>query len=228
MFRDLERRNRHGDGALGAPADRRRMPTRIPVMEQLEGRQLLSYFYSGATAVRPIQSPGGVYTVTMNGPGLVNVSHLGHGVIGLKLYGTTSATTVDVALTYQRLHQPLAPLQIGSIKVLSGQVGAINAGDASLLGTVTPLMSVSELKSSDTAHLAGDVPPLMICRDGCQFSVFAPATFPYTPIRFALAPAAAAQRRIICVPAHVAVIFCEYLLIESTTACAALASVSVP
>jgi hypothetical protein len=109
------------------------------VVERLEGRQLLSHFFSGATAVRPIQTPGGVYTVTMNGPGLVNASQLGRGVIGLKLYGTTSATTVDIALTRQRLHQPLAPLKIGSIKVLSGQVGAIDAGGASLLGTVTPL-----------------------------------------------------------------------------------------
>jgi hypothetical protein len=150
MFRDLERRNRRGDGALGAPAEHRRMPTRIPVVERLEGRQLLSHFFSGATAVRPIQTPGGVYTVTMNGPGLANVSQLGRGVVALKLYGTTSATSVNIALTYQRLHKPLAPLKIGSIKVLSGQVGAINAGNASLLGTVTPLNgSVNALQFGD-------------------------------------------------------------------------------
>jgi hypothetical protein len=141
MNRDQQRRDRRSGGAptTAAAMAQRRSLARTPAVEPLEGRQLLSNVYSGATAIRPVMTTGGMYTITMNGPGLVNVNQLGRGVVGLKLYGTTPATTVAVALTQPRLHLPAVPLQIGSIKVVSGQLGGITAGAADLLGTVTPL-----------------------------------------------------------------------------------------
>src|SRR5437879_1374433 len=45
-----------------------------------------------------------------------------------------------------------------------------------LVGTVLPLRSVIEPKSSEILHLLGDVPPLIVCHVGCQLSVLAPAT----------------------------------------------------
>jgi hypothetical protein len=107
-----------------------------------------------------------VYTIAMQGPGLVNVNQLGHGVVGLKLYGTTPATTVDIELKIQRLHRPATPLQIGSIKVVSGQLGGITAGGAALLGPMTPIgnsiktLQFGQLGSNANINVNGSVTDL--------------------------------------------------------------------
>jgi len=121
------------------PGSRQRRPARSLAFEPLEGRRLLSSFYSGPTPIRPVQSAGGVYTLSVNGPGLIKVQHLPKGLLGVSLFGTTAASTLNVALTRPRLHTPAANLPIGSIRVVSGRIGAINAGAATLLGAVTPI-----------------------------------------------------------------------------------------
>ncbi|MFO0910066.1 MAG: hypothetical protein U0794_17270 [Isosphaeraceae bacterium] len=145
MIRDLIGRDRRFSSVRGsspraeASSAPRKARGPLPAVETLEGRQLLSSFFTGATAVRPVQTRGGMYTVSMSGPGLVNVSRLGQGVVGLKLYGTTSATTVNIAMTRQKLHQSATGLTVGAITVVSGQLGSINAPGVSLVGTMTPL-----------------------------------------------------------------------------------------
>lgn len=118
---------------------RRRNFSAAPGLEPLEGRLLLSRFYSGPSAIRPVQGPGGIYTVSVNGPGLVNTVQLGRGVVGLRVSGTTSNSTLNVVLTRPRLHAEVTPLPIGSIKIVSGLIGSINAPDAVLTGTLSPV-----------------------------------------------------------------------------------------
>lgn len=110
-----------------------------PGVEPLEDRQLLSGFFAGATPIRPVQSPGGMYLLTMNGPGLEKVQQVGKGAVAITLFGTTSASTLNVALTRPRPHAAAAPLQIASIRVVSGELGGITAGPATLNGPITPL-----------------------------------------------------------------------------------------
>ena len=110
-----------------------------PAVEALEGRTLLAQFFTGPSAVRPVQTTGGVFTFAVSGPGLIKTNQLGKGVVGVTVFGSTAATTLSVAMTKQRLHQAAGSLSIGSIRVVSGQIGQILAGSASLVGTVSPL-----------------------------------------------------------------------------------------
>jgi len=137
MTRDTGPRQRGGLAA--APGGQLRRNAHKPAVEPLEGRPLLSSFYSGPSATRPVQSPGGVYTLTVSGPGLEKVRQVGHGQIAVTLFGTTPASTLNASLTRPRLHSTAAPLQIASIRVISGQLGSFSAPGAVLNGPVTPL-----------------------------------------------------------------------------------------
>ena len=140
MTRDTGRRPRRSSGdtpmaALGGVRTR----ALAPRVEPLEERQLLSAFYTGLSTTRPVQSSAGVFTLAINGPGLERITHVGKGQIAITLLGTTAASTLNVSLTRQKLHAAVAPVQIASIKVVSGQLGGINAGAAVLNGALTPL-----------------------------------------------------------------------------------------
>lgn len=140
MTRDTGRRRSPSSGeTTKASLGGVRTLARIPRLEPLEGRTLLSGFYSGLSPTRPVQSTGGMYLLSINGPGLERIQHVGKNQIAITLLGTTAATNLDVALTRPRLHLAASPLQIASIKVVSGQLGGITAGAAVLLGPVTPL-----------------------------------------------------------------------------------------
>lgn len=137
MTRDTGPRQRGGSAA--APGGHLRRHAHRPALEPLEGRPLLSSFYSGPSATRPVQTPGGVYTLSVSGPGLEKVRQVGHGRIAVTLFGTTPESTLNVALTRPRLHAAAASLQIASIRVISGQLGGFAAPGAVLNGPVTPL-----------------------------------------------------------------------------------------
>lgn len=131
-------RNSRGEAAAARSTGRRFAHT--PGVESLEGRTLLSSFFSGPTPIRPVLTSSGVVTLTMNGPGLEIVKPVGHGLFAVTLFGTTSASTLNITSTYQRPHKTFKPLQIASIRVVTGQIGGINAtGAADLLGAITPL-----------------------------------------------------------------------------------------
>jgi hypothetical protein len=127
MTRDNVRRPRRGAATIE------------PAVEPLEGRTLLSHFFAGATPIRPVQTTGGLYLLTMNGPGLEKVQHQKGGSIAITLYGTTTSSTLDVSQTRTRPHVAAGPLQISSIRVVSGELGGIVAPVAALEGPMTPL-----------------------------------------------------------------------------------------
>jgi hypothetical protein len=147
MTRDSGRRQRRSRGetttastSASASKGTLRRFARTPAVEPLEDRRLLSHFFSGPTPIRPVQGPGGVYTLTMTGPGVEEVKHLRGGAIAISVFGTTAASSLDISLTQPRLHFPAAPLSIASIRVASGALGGITGGAASLLGPITPLV----------------------------------------------------------------------------------------
>jgi hypothetical protein len=117
-----------------------------PAVEPLESRQLLSGFYTGFSANRPVITPGGIYQLAMSGPGFLKVTHLKGGTVGVVLFGTTGASTLTVTQTYQRPHKSASSLDISSLKINSGVIGAIDAGSAELNGTMTPLSGVNLLQ----------------------------------------------------------------------------------
>ena len=73
-----------------------------PALEPLEGRELLSV-YTGPSAVRNIQTNGGVFQIQVEGPGLIKVHSAAKGAIDLSAFGTTAATALDVTLVRPRI-----------------------------------------------------------------------------------------------------------------------------
>ncbi|APW63739.1 hypothetical protein [Paludisphaera borealis] len=125
--------------------DRRRRGLRAPSVEALEGRTLLSG-YSGLSRMRNVATNTGVYQLQLSGPGFLKVQQLPKGVIDLNLLGTTSGTTLTVALLRARPHKIASLLPIQDLNVVSRQLGAINASSALLSGAMSPLAnSVSQL-----------------------------------------------------------------------------------
>jgi hypothetical protein len=141
MIRDNRRKERR-PGTL-ARAARSRMAS-APVVEPLEGRRLLS-LYQGPTMSRALFSDNALYQVSVTGGGFEKISQLGEGhhkLFSITLYGTTSASQLNVTLktALPGFGKQGTQLQIGQINVVSGLLGAINAAStADLQGAITPL-----------------------------------------------------------------------------------------
>jgi hypothetical protein len=163
MNRDPERRQRATSDVTSA---RRR--GRTPVMEVLEGRTLLSGFYTGVSTVRPVESTGGLYTFSVSGPGLLNVKRAAHGQFAVTLLGTTAASTLNETLTLPRFHKTGGTLPIASIRVVSGSVGSIDLPDATLNGSITPLagslsaLSLGAIGTNAQVNVGGTIANLSV------------------------------------------------------------------
>ena len=106
-----------------------------PSFEGLEGRQLLS-------ASRTLLTGGGVYNVSLDGPGNLAIRPSGRGVVDVFLLGTTeqSALSVDLSRTFAGFSGP--ELGIRRLLIRTGELGAINATQsARLLGPASPIRS---------------------------------------------------------------------------------------
>jgi hypothetical protein len=132
-------------------AGSRRRATPTLGFDHLEGRLLLQ----GDTATIPlfptsrmVQAGGAIYTIAVSGQGFVKAHPIGHGQIGVNLFGTTAASTVTVALTKANPRFTNSHLPIGKLVVRSGQLGAFEAeGAADLNGRMSPLRgSVNQLR----------------------------------------------------------------------------------
>ena len=136
-----------------------------PSLEGLEGRQLLS-------ASRTLLSGGGVYNVTLDGPGNLALRPSGRGVVDLLLLGTTdqSALSVDLTRTFAGFSGP--ELGIRRLVIRTGELGAINAPQsARLLGPATPIrsdvstVSLAEIGPDAQLVIDGDLGTLSTRRD---------------------------------------------------------------
>src|SRR6185437_4794244 len=104
MTRDPGRRPRRPLGAsTTASHGAARRLARTPAVEPLETRTLLSSFFAGPTPNRPVQAAGGMFLLSISGPGLEKVQHLRGGAVAVTLFGTTAQSTLNVALTRPRL-----------------------------------------------------------------------------------------------------------------------------
>jgi hypothetical protein len=124
------------------PTRRRSRLNARPVMEPLEARRLLTRPLPIPLVppdTRQVRFDHAVYTVKLDGPGTLHVRPAGRGTIGINLFGTTEATTLSVVRKRVGAHYEGTALAIGRINAKSGQLGAIDAAPARLLGTLSPL-----------------------------------------------------------------------------------------
>jgi hypothetical protein len=129
VFQTIEQRN-----STGARGRRGRL---TPALEPLEGRQLLTF--TGPSAHRTVSAPGGLFSIQVSGPGVIEVFPTGGGAIDLKAFGTTTDTTLSITQIRPRWHFPSQLLSIRRLTVTSGQLGSLDAPGADLIGSVTPL-----------------------------------------------------------------------------------------
>jgi hypothetical protein len=139
-----DRRQKGRSAASRTPGGARARRDRAAAIavEPLEERQLLS-LYQGPTRSRAVFSGSAFYQVSVTGGGYQQLSQIGsglHRIIAIDLFGTTSASQLNISLkkALAGFGSANEQLQIGRITVHSGQLGAINgAGAANLLGNVT-------------------------------------------------------------------------------------------
>jgi hypothetical protein len=110
-----------------------------PALEPLENRRLLSAFYAGPSANRPVHSSGGAFQIQVIGPGVVKVRPAGRSGIELSAFGTTDATTLNITQIRPRWHFPSQLLVLQKLRITSGQLGGLNAGVAELSGPMTTI-----------------------------------------------------------------------------------------
>jgi hypothetical protein len=117
-----------------------------PWIEPLEERQLLTLF-TGFAHVRHIPTPSGVYSLSIDGPGVLKTSPAGQGTFDVKVLGTSSASTLTISQLRPRYHLVGGLLQIRNLTIRSGQIGSIDAAPVELDGPMTPLDSSPSLIS---------------------------------------------------------------------------------
>ena len=122
------------------PARARRTATK-PVLESLEGRQLLALF-TGFSHVRNIPTNSGVYSLQIiDGPGVLKTQPAGGGSFDVKVLGTTDASTLTITQVRPRFHVANNLMSIDNLTIRSGQIGSILAGPVELDGAMSPLSS---------------------------------------------------------------------------------------
>jgi hypothetical protein len=118
----------------------------MPVLECLEGRQLLAVF-TGFSHVGRVLTPSGVFTIQVSGPGILKAHTAGDGSTDIKVLGTTDQSTLTITQARPRFHLPNGLMVIHSLAIGSGQIGSIIANQSELDGAMTPLTtSLSDLE----------------------------------------------------------------------------------
>jgi hypothetical protein len=80
-----------------------------------------------------------VSTVTVSGGGFDTLRNLRNGQVAITLFGTGPSSTLSITEQTGRPHFHVGPLQVAEIDVRTGLLGAIQAGGADRVGSVTPL-----------------------------------------------------------------------------------------
>lgn len=119
---------------------RARHGTTKPVLESLEGRQLLALF-TGFSHVRNIPTNSGVYSLQINGRGVLKTQPAGGGSFDVKVLGTTNASTLTITQVRPRFHAANKLMSIDNLIIRSGQIGSILASPVELDGAMTLLSS---------------------------------------------------------------------------------------
>ena len=138
--------------SLTSRSARARYTTTKPVLESLEGRQLLALF-TGFSHVRNILTPSGDYSLQIDGPGVLKTQPAGGGSFDVKVLGTTDASTLTITQVRPRFHVANSLMSIDDLIIRSGQIGSVMASPVELDGTMTPINSnVSSLEFGALGH----------------------------------------------------------------------------
>jgi len=125
---------------LTSRSARARHGSKKPVLESLEGRQLLALF-TGFSHVRHIPTNSGVYSLQIGGPGVLKTQPAGRGSFDVKVLGTTDTSTLTITQVRPRFHVANNLMSIDKLIIRSGQIGSIQAGPVELDGAMTPINS---------------------------------------------------------------------------------------
>ncbi len=136
-----------------------------PALERLEERQLLSGYYTGYSTSRQITSGGVVYSIAVT-PGYEKIIPTRHG-LAITLQATTNQSTFSITPVRALVHHKSKPLKISSLRIVSGQIGSINAPDVALNGKLASLstsgpISLGAVTGSAQINLVGGAPSLTI------------------------------------------------------------------
>jgi len=125
---------------LTSRAARARHTITKPVLEPLEGRQLLALF-TGFSHVRNVPTPTGVYSLQIDGPGVLKTQPAGGGSFDVIVLGTTDASTLMITQVRPRYHVANGLMSIDNLTIRSGQIGSILASPVELDGAMSPVNS---------------------------------------------------------------------------------------
>ncbi|WP_165219139.1 hypothetical protein [Aquisphaera insulae] len=109
-------------------------------IEILEDRRLLAVF-TGFSHVRHVPTRTGVFSISIDGPGVVKTVPAGKGVFSIKVLGTSADSSLDISLVRPRFHLSTGLMPVRNIEIRSGVIGSIKAEAVDLEGAVTPLTS---------------------------------------------------------------------------------------
>jgi hypothetical protein len=150
----------------------KRAPRRAlaPAFEALEGRRLLAAFYTGPSINRPVTASGGKFLIQVSGPGVVKVHSAGRSGIDLSAFGTTAATTINITQIRPRWHFPSQLLVLNNVRITSGELGGLDAGDAELNGAMTRInnalatLELGEIGPNAQINVNGNVGTLTVAQ----------------------------------------------------------------
>ena len=125
---------------LTSRSARARHTTTKPVVESLEGWQLLALF-TGFSHVRNVPTNSGVYSLQIDGPGVLKTQPARRGSFDVKVLGTTNASTLTITQVRPRFHVDNGLMSIDNLTIRSGQIGSILASPVELDGAMSPVNS---------------------------------------------------------------------------------------
>ncbi|WP_148593838.1 hypothetical protein [Aquisphaera giovannonii] len=97
--------------------------------------------FTGFSHVRHVATRQGVYSLSLDGPGVLKTSPAGRGAFDVTLLGTSQSSKLTIGLVRPRFHTEVGLMSVRNLAVRTGQIGDIVADVASLGGRLTPLTS---------------------------------------------------------------------------------------
>ena len=126
---------------LTSRAARARHTITKPVLEPLEGRQLLALF-TGFSHVRNVPTRDRrLFFANRDGPGVLKTQPAGGGSFDVIVLGTTDASTLMITQVRPRFHVANGLMSIDNLTIRSGQIGSILASPVELDGVMSPVNS---------------------------------------------------------------------------------------
>jgi hypothetical protein len=145
MIRDDVRVSNGKAGRFASPKRARGTKHTTPAVESLEQRQVLSTVLP--TTERFVTFQHSVYEISVTGPGSLIFSSARKGQYNLDLYGTTTASSVNITQTTTHPRANNALLPVARITVHSGQIGSILGADAiDLVGAIKTPGSIQSIQ----------------------------------------------------------------------------------